>query len=66
MDKATPSPYVGSSDPVGSFKERLLKHLELLHLPHAKTHPDKPCNKSCHLMEREHMINIIKQFVVEN
>lgn len=64
MNTSTPSPYF--KDPKEAFKMALMAHLELLHLPHTRSHGKQPCNKECHLLEREHMINLIKQFVQEN
>lgn len=60
------SPYFDSNDPAAGFKARLLSHLEMLRLPRTSSHNKQPCNKECHLLERGHMIEIVRQFVREN
>jgi len=59
-----PSPYFQPDTPASVFKLNLLKHLEMLRmpLPEQKEH-DMECGRSCHIIERNHTIEIINEFV---
>lgn len=64
--KTTPSPYFDSSNPANEFKANLLSHLDLLLLPTPKRHSKQACNQECHILERNHLVDVVKQFIREN
>ena len=58
-----PSPYFGAEDPDAPFKARLLSHLEMLAIPRPRRVGKGECNRDCHIIERNHTLDLVKQFI---
>lgn len=48
---------------LGMFKNNLLKHLSVLEMPKGTEEHGHECNRNCHMMERNHTIETIRQYV---
>lgn len=59
------SPYYQPESSVTVFKMRLIQHLEMLRMPTTKPghEHEQDCQRDCHIMERNHTIEVIKHFV---
>lgn len=61
-----PSPYFDASDPTAQFKAQLLSQLDMLLLPRPVRHTKGICNRECHILERNHTVELVRTFIREN
>lgn len=57
------SPYFQPELNVPLFKTRLLEHLHILEMPKPLENHAHGCERECHIVERNHTIEVIRQFV---
>lgn len=60
---AMPSPFFQPSSNLGAFKAHLLQHLELLRMPYLNPNHESPCDRDCHIIERNHTLEVLRELI---
>jgi len=58
-----PSPFYQATVAVSSKKQKILKELDKLRLRVKNTEAESQCTASCHIMEHNHMLEVLKELI---